>query len=305
MKIAHFSDLHLYSAAGVPAHRFLNKRLTGWANLRLRRGVRHRASYVRAIAREIARIAPDHVVVTGDLTNLALEPEFELAREVIEHDLGLDAARVTIVPGNHDRYTRGAAVSRRFEHYFAAWLETDLPALRAGPGAIWSPVVKLHDGVAIVGLSSAIPCLPFVASGEIGTEQLAALERVIAHPEVRDRALVLALHHPPVHAWPPGRAPLQALRDGPALVAALRPVRCALVLHGHLHRRIHRAWTTDEGSVEQIGATSASLHHQDPACMAGFNLYELGPSSRRAHVHARVYSPETGEFRVESVPKHL
>ena len=33
--------------------------------------------------REIARIGPDHVVVTGDLTNLALEGEYELAREVL------------------------------------------------------------------------------------------------------------------------------------------------------------------------------------------------------------------------------
>ncbi len=83
MRIAHFSDLHLLSLEGVPAWRFLNKRLTGWVNLRLKRGHMHKASYVRAIAREIARSRIDHVVVTGDLTNLALEPEFELARGVL------------------------------------------------------------------------------------------------------------------------------------------------------------------------------------------------------------------------------
>ena len=33
MRIAHFSDLHLLSLAGVSPHRFLNKRLTGYANL--------------------------------------------------------------------------------------------------------------------------------------------------------------------------------------------------------------------------------------------------------------------------------
>ncbi len=83
MRIAHFSDLHLLSLEGVPLRRFLNKRLTGWVNLRLKRGHIHKASYVRAIAREIARAKIDHVVVTGDLTNLALEPEFELARSVL------------------------------------------------------------------------------------------------------------------------------------------------------------------------------------------------------------------------------
>jgi hypothetical protein len=35
MRIAHFSDLHLLSLEGVPARRFLNKRFTGWVNLRL------------------------------------------------------------------------------------------------------------------------------------------------------------------------------------------------------------------------------------------------------------------------------
>src|SRR4029077_6829340 len=88
MRIAHFSDLHLYSADGVPLRRFLNKRLTGWANLRLRRRGIHRPGYVSAIAREVTRLGVDHVVITGDLTNLALEPEYELARNVLERELG-------------------------------------------------------------------------------------------------------------------------------------------------------------------------------------------------------------------------
>ena len=117
MRVAHFSDLHLLSLEGVPAHRFLNKRFTGWVNLRLKRGSIHRSAYVRAIAREVARLDVEHVVVTGDLTNLALESEYELVRDLFERDLGLDPARVTIAPGNHDLYTRGALTSRRFERY--------------------------------------------------------------------------------------------------------------------------------------------------------------------------------------------
>src|SRR5579871_2104455 len=127
MRIAHFSDLHLLSLEGVSMRRFMNKRLTGYANLRLKRGSIHRASYVRAIAREVRRIQADHVIVTGDLTNLALEPEFELARAVIEKDLDLSPKDVTIVPGNHDVYTRGAHVNKRFEAYFGDYLASDLP----------------------------------------------------------------------------------------------------------------------------------------------------------------------------------
>ncbi|HEX7601758.1 MAG TPA: metallophosphoesterase, partial [Polyangiaceae bacterium] len=73
MHIAHFSDLHVLSLEGVGAMRFMNKRLSGLANLRFKRQHAHRTSYVRAVAKEIARVRADHVVVTGDLTNLALE----------------------------------------------------------------------------------------------------------------------------------------------------------------------------------------------------------------------------------------
>src|ERR1700733_14209012 len=114
MRIAHFSDLHLLSLAGVGPHRFLNKRLTGYANLRLKRGSIHRSAYVRAIAKDTYRSGVDHVVITGDITNLALEPEFELAREVIRDDLGLAPRDVSMVPGNHDLYTRGSQRDGRF-----------------------------------------------------------------------------------------------------------------------------------------------------------------------------------------------
>src|ERR1700691_5025488 len=142
MRIAHFSDLHLLSLEGVPFHRFLNKRATGFANLKLKRGSIHRASYVRAIAREVRRIEVDHVVVTGDLTNLSLEPEFELAREVLEKDLDLSPRDVSIVPGNHDVYTRGARAAQRFATYFADYLVSDLPELAVDIGAGRFPVVK-------------------------------------------------------------------------------------------------------------------------------------------------------------------
>ena len=302
MKIAHFSDLHLLSLEGVAPSRFLNKRLTGWLNLRLKRGSIHRSEYVRAIAREIARLDVDHVVVTGDLTNLALEPEFELARDLFERDLGLDPSRVTVVPGNHDLYTRGSLASRRFERFFGTWLKSDLPELAIDAAAGRFPVVKLREGVAFVSLSSAVPRLPLVAAGELGTEQIQALRRVLAHPEVTSRTLVLAMHHPVAHSWSRLKVHVEGLRDATELVPELRNVSRGLLLHGHLHRRIQRSLKTAAGRLTQIGATSASLHHDEVDRMAGFNLYELGATGD-ARVEAWVYSADTRSFRLESVPK--
>jgi 3',5'-cyclic AMP phosphodiesterase CpdA len=304
MRIAHFSDLHLLSLDGVPAWRFLNKRLTGWANLRLKRGHVHKASYVRAIAREIALAKVDHVVITGDLTNLALEPEFELARSVLRDDLGIEPSRVTVVPGNHDVYTRGSHTSRRFERYFADWLTSDLPELAVSTGGARFPVVKLRGNVAIVALSSAVPRAPLVAAGELGRAQLDALARVLAHPEVARRTLVLALHHPPIHAWSRMKAHLEGLRDAPALLSLLMPISHCLILHGHLHRRVQRVMTTTRGEIHQVGATSASLHDETADRMAGFNVYDIDDRGV-VRIEASVHEPATGAFARESVPKYV
>jgi 3',5'-cyclic AMP phosphodiesterase CpdA len=305
MRIAHFSDLHLLSLEGVPARRFLNKRFTGWVNLRLKRGSIHRAAYVRAIAREIARLDVEHVIITGDLTNLALESEYELVREVLERDLGLEPSRVTIVPGNHDLYTRGALDSRRFERYLGPYLVSDLPELAVDVSGARFPVVKLRGDVAIVALSSAVPRPPLVAAGELGGEQLAALARILSSPEIHGKTVVVAVHHPAVHDWSRVKTYVEGLRDAPALLAQLRAMGGGLLLHGHLHRRIQRNVAEAGGGdrLLQIGATSASLQHDEPDRMAGFNLYEVGGGQTRAEAH--VYSPDAGTFSLESVPKHV
>jgi 3',5'-cyclic AMP phosphodiesterase CpdA len=305
MRIAHFSDLHLLALEGVPAHRFLNKRLTGWLNLRLKRGSIHRSAYVRAIAREITRLDVEHVIITGDLTNLALQSEYELVRDFLERDLRLDPSRVTVVPGNHDLYTRGALDSRRFARYLAPYLVSDLPQLAVDVGGARFPVVKLRGDVAIVALCSAVPRPPLVAAGELGRDQLAALARVLVHPAVQGKTVVVAIHHPAVHDWSRVKTCVEGLRDAPALLAQLRPLDGGLLLHGHLHRRIQRNIPSDVAGRKllQVGATSASLHHDEPDRMAGFNLYEVG--AEQARVEAHVYSPDEDTFHRESVPKRV
>jgi 3',5'-cyclic AMP phosphodiesterase CpdA len=301
MKIAHFSDLHVLALDGVPVHRFFNKRLTGWANLRWKRGAIHRTAYVHAIAREVARAQVDHVVVTGDLTNLALEGEFAAVRELLDRELDLDPARVTVVPGNHDLYTRGSFTSRRFERYFADWLVSDLPELSTAAGGGPFPVVKLRGSVAIVGVSSAVPRPPFVAAGELGKAQIAALARVLAHPDVAARTVVLALHHPVVRKANARKQYLDGLRDAPALLDVLRALERGLVVHGHMHRRVQRAITTATGRLVQAGATSASLQSEVPDRMAGYNVYEIDDAGK-IRVGASVYEPDAQSFRPADVP---
>jgi 3',5'-cyclic AMP phosphodiesterase CpdA len=303
MRIAHFSDLHVLALDGTPTRRFMNKRFTGWVNLKLKRGHKHRPSYVRAVAREIAKANVDHVVITGDLTNLALEQEFEAVRLLLEEELGLPAEDVSIVPGNHDLYTRGAMRARRFTRFFAPYIESDLPELSAEIALGRFPFVKLRGPAAIIGMSSAVPRPPLVASGELGEAQIAALERILAHDEVKRRTPLILIHHP-IHNPPSAmKTWAEGLWDAEGLELALGPVARGLLLHGHLHRRVQRTLATRAGRVLAVGATSASLDHESEHRMAGFNLYEVGSDGALGGVEAHVYDPESETFRLESVPK--
>jgi 3',5'-cyclic AMP phosphodiesterase CpdA len=304
IRIAHLSDLHLLALEGVSPARFLNKRITGWANLRLRRKHIHRSSYVRAIAREIKNAGVDHVAITGDLTNLALEPEFALARAVIEEELGLDPAHVSVVPGNHDLYTRGALVSQRFTKFFGDYIKSDLPHLAADVGLGRFPYVKLRGPAAVIGLTSAVPRLPFVAAGKLGKAQLEGLTRVLAHPEVKKRTPVLLLHHPMHNPASRMKTMLEGLDDAAVLWTSIRHVARGLVLHGHLHRRVQRSIPTDTGRVLSVGATSASLHHEHAERMAGFNLYTIENDGEIGPIEAHVFDPAVGRFFARSVPKY-
>ena len=63
-------------------------------------------------------LEPDHILITGDLTTTALAGRVPRgARRALEPLLA-DSGKVTVIPGNHDRYTVGAHRDRRFEQYF-------------------------------------------------------------------------------------------------------------------------------------------------------------------------------------------
>lgn len=301
MRIAHLSDLHLLSLEGAVPGRLFNKRATGYANLKLKREHAHHAELVTSTLRAIREAAVDHVVITGDVTNLALEVEYELVRRALDETLAMSPRDVTIVPGNHDVYTGGAVRSRRFATYFAPYLEGDLPELAVENEGGSFPVVKLRGNVAFVGLSSAVTRPPLVAAGRLGDAQLAALERVLAHPEVARRTLVLAQHHP-LHT-PESRTKrlLEGLHDAAGLRSALEGSARGLVLHGHLHRRIQRRHATRAGHLDAVGATSASLAHASDERHAGFNVYEIADDGSIASIGSRLVTAD-GASRDVAVP---
>lgn len=276
MLLAHLSDLHIRGDEPIPWKRLIGKRATGYINLKYRRGATHKKWAVQAIAREIRRLQIDHIAITGDLSNLALEDEFAAVAHLLQKDLTLSPDRVSIVPGNHDLYTRGAMYSRRFAHYFAPYLSTDLPSIPTDHPAGPFPFVRLRNEIALIGLATAIPSPPLCAYGHLGAEQLSALQRALHDEQVRNRFVVALLHHPPFNPTSPIKTLRNGLHDAHKLRACFPGP--ALLLHGHLHQRIVQG---EQDGLLSCGATSASLLDDHPNHRAGFNLYEIDKTGLR------------------------
>lgn len=293
--------MHVLSRTGAEWRRIIfNKRITGYANLVLRRGRVHRREYLLTVLSAAAAQA-DHLVVTGDITNLALEHEYDEARALLD-----EAARrteVTVVPGNHDIYLPSTHRDRRFPHHFDRFLQSDLPELAQDLPAGRFPCVKLRRGVAIIGLSSGVPRPPFVAAGCLGHAQLEAFETVLAHPEVQQRMPIVLIHHPPLDT----RSRLVQLRDGLVDAAACRGVLARLargvVLFGHIHTRVRCGFRTPSGTLDVIAASGAALDHPDWSVRAGFNLYEIQDEGTLTSAEAHVVDPRCGGLRVTAIPE--
>jgi len=199
---------------------------------------------------------------------------------------------VTVVPGNHDIYLPSIHHQRRFPGHFRAFLRSDLPELACDLPAGPFPCVKLRGPAALIALSSAVPRPPFVSSGRVGASQLAALESILAHPEVVRRTPVLLIHHPPLDDRPRLLQLRDGLVDAARLRAALSPVAHGLVLFGHLHVRVRHRLVTAGGALHVAAASGAGLDHPDPAVRAGYNEYTIDDDGRVTSVEAHVISPD-------------
>jgi 3',5'-cyclic AMP phosphodiesterase CpdA len=259
----HCSDIHLLSLAGVGPHRFLNKRATGGVNLLLKRRRRHQEHLFDQIMVHAREAGVDRLVVTGDLTNLALESEFLHVRD----KLRAAGMPVTVIPGNHDAYTRGAARSGRFESYLAEFMDGERL-----DGADYPFVQRLNAEVALVGLSTAVATFPMYATGELGAAQLARLDRVLRQLEEEGRTRVVLIHHPVVEGVSHAR---HDLTDLDAFAEVIRRRGAELILHGHEHKEIHGELPGPGRPVPVHGIGSGTSISPKSGKEGAFGLYSI------------------------------
>lgn len=201
MTLVHISDLHAGSPYFVP-------------NL-----------MDRAIV-EINELAPDAVLITGDLTEMGFRQDYVLAKSYLDR---LECRRRLVIPGNHDSRNVG------YVHFEALF----------GPrSCVW------HDrGVSVVGVDSTEPDLDH---GHIGRARYSWLQEQFAEPA---RFRIFMLHH---HLLPvPGTGrERNVVYDAGDVLEVLQRCGVNLVLSGHKH--VPYAWRLEDMFVVNTG-TACSL----------------------------------------------
>ena len=259
--LAHLSDPHLPPLPAVRFGDLIGKRALGYLNWTRNRHKYQRRDVLDTLVADVQAQQPDHIAVTGDLVNLALEAEFAPARAWLESVGAPD--RVTVVPGNHDAYVR--ATQHRFVEVLQNYLDGD-----GAPEGHPFPFLRRRGPLALIGVSSAVPTPPLMATGWLGRAQLEALDRMLAQLATEQVFRVLLIHHPLRSA---SRA--KRLTDSDEVLALLKRHGVELVLHGHDH--VHSTIWVDgpNGAIPAVGVPSASAlaHGHYPA--AAYNRFAI------------------------------
>lgn len=291
--LAHLSDLHLTSLEGVRARTLLGKRMLGYLSWRLRRRHEHRSDVLDALRADLLSEHPDHIAVTGDLTHLGLPEEFRQAASWLAQ-LGASDA-VTVIPGNHDAYVR-----EPWRDTFAQW-SAFMNSDHAGAGADSAdafPSLRIRRQVALIGLSTAQPSAPFLATGVLGKPQLRRLDRILEKTAGAGLFRIVMLHHPPAAHTVRWR---KSLRDGAALRELLGRHEVELVLHGHAHFSAATYLDPGLGRNLAIGVPSASAIGERAERHATYHLYRIArrEAGWRLRVSVRAFSLQRGGFVAE------
>jgi 3',5'-cyclic AMP phosphodiesterase CpdA len=285
--LAHLSDPHLGPLPAPRWRELLGKRATGFANWWRKRHLIHRREVLARVVADLKAQAPDHIAVTGDLVNISLAAEYAPARAWLA---SLGTSRdVTLVPGNHDIYVRGAALHSR--RHWGDYMRAD-EGERTNDAAAF-PFVRRRGALTLIGLSSAVPTAPFLATGRLGAAQIERLGAVLERCAGEGLFRVVLIHHPPLSK--PKRH-LKRLIDGAALRAVLARHGAELVIHGHDHEHSLIELPGPQRPIPVMGVPSASAAPPGEHDAAGYNLYRIDGrlGSWRCEAIARGLAPGGG-----------
>lgn len=267
LRLAHLSDVHLGPLPDVSYRDLASKRVVGYVNWQRNRRRHMHDSVLETLIADMKASAPDHIAVTGDLVNLALDSEIEMARLWLE-TLG-SPQEVSVVPGNHDAYVPGSfdKVCRAW----AAWMRGDDCDRHVDRKTF--PYLRVVGNVALIGVSTARATAPFMANGFFEEGQAGRLAETLEETGARGLFRVILIHHPPVRGAVPQHKRLFGISR---FQRTARRHGAELVLHGHSHDPSLYWIDCADGRIPVVGVAAAGQGPGGKHAAAQYNLVEIG-----------------------------
>lgn len=261
MRIAHLSDPHIFGNDRPSLRQLLQgKRLLGGLNWVFQRRRHHLASLFEDLCDDLRTQNPDHIAITGDLSNLGMLSEFRAAQTLLQKT-GIPSSQFSIIPGNHDAYVADSVKNNLFFKVFSN---------RSAQNFDSFPFVHVRNDVAFIGVNTAVVCPLVWAYGRIDAAQLERFAEALH--DHRNRRRVVLLHHPPLPCRQDG---LRGLRTRDAFQAIVQQHGCELILHGHEHRDLFSTLPGPSGRIPVIGVGSATYSDPRPDRRARYNMITL------------------------------
>lgn len=207
----------------------------------------HIPSLATRVVDEVNDLAPDMLLVTGDLTDMGFRPEYKVAQRLLAR---FHAEHVMVLPGNHDARNVGYV---HFEDLFGSRSQS----------------ITFKD-VRVLGLDSSEPDLD---TGHVGRNQYRRIEEELASP---DEFKIVALHHHLVPVPGTGRE-RNIVHDAGDLLRVLTNSGCDMVVCGHKH--VPHVWRLEEMMV--VNAGTACTHRLRGFGRPSYNIIQIYPTKVR------------------------
>ena len=201
---------------------------------------------------EIVELAPDLVVVAGDLTSEGYAPQFRQAKRYLDR---LDDLEMLVIPGNHDLMNVG------FLHFRDSFGKSDR-VIRLPFGTPKGAQPQQYATVVAVNSSK-----PDLAEGEVGHIRYDWIRESYEWP---DDYRIFVLHHHLVSVPGTGRE-RNIVWDAGDVLALLTELGVDLVLCGHKH--VPNVWQF--GEMLLVNSGTASSYRVRGYTRPSYNVIEI------------------------------
>ncbi len=239
------------------------------------------ATVVAAVTSLCTQLAPDLVVVSGDLTQRARPDQFRQARQFLD---SLPQPQI-VVPGNHDvplynLFQRFLQPLTKYKRFVTCDLEP----------------FYTDDEIAVAGINTARSLT--WKDGRINEEQMQKLHERMA-PQGEGKMKVVVTHHP--FDLPGGHDGDDLVGRAKKAMAVFREAGADILLAGHLHVT-HTGHTANRFPMDGYSAlviqagTATSTRHRGET--NSFNVIRI--DGDRVQVERQAWQPGDGRFDVAS-----